>query len=95
MLFEFTRQLQQMSSFNGAHRPFNQRAILVEMGNSIPVFNDLWQFGIRLSPAGTGPRNTLSYRRFAGPNFVEAHLPSVATAQRASFLVKLKPASLP
>ena len=42
-----------------------------------------------------GPRNTLSYRRFDGPNFVEAHLPSVATAQRTSLLLKLKPASLP
>ena len=42
-----------------------------------------------------GPQNTFSYRRFDGPNLAEAHLSSVATAQRASFLVKLKPASLP
>jgi len=34
MVLEFPRQLQQMSSFNGAPRPFNQRAVLIEMGNS-------------------------------------------------------------
>ena len=34
MLFEFARRLQQMSSINGAHRPLNQRTILVETGDS-------------------------------------------------------------
>ena len=33
MVLEFAWQFQQMSSFNGAPRPFNQRAILVEMGD--------------------------------------------------------------
>jgi hypothetical protein len=59
-------------------------------------------FGGRIpdSPASvefvtTGPQNTLSYRRFEGPNLAEAHPPSMMIAQRTSFLVKLKPASLP
>jgi hypothetical protein len=42
-----------------------------------------------------GPRNALSYRRFDGPNLVEAHPLSASTAQRTSFLIGLKPASLP
>jgi hypothetical protein len=42
-----------------------------------------------------GPRNALSYRRFDGPNLAEAHPPSTITAQRTSFLVRLKPAPLP
>jgi hypothetical protein len=33
MVFKFARQLQQMSSINGARRPLNQRTILVEMGD--------------------------------------------------------------
>jgi hypothetical protein len=42
-----------------------------------------------------GPQNTFSYRSFDGPDLTEAHLPSVAAAERTSFLVKLKPAYLP
>jgi len=42
-----------------------------------------------------GPQNKLSYRRFDGPGLAETHLPPTASAQRTSFLVNLKPASLP
>jgi hypothetical protein len=59
-------------------------------------------FGARIadSPASmefvtVGPQNTLSYRCFDGPNLDEAHPLSMTIAQRTSFLVGLKPASLP
>jgi hypothetical protein len=42
-----------------------------------------------------GPQNTLSYRCFDGPGLAETHLPPMASAQRTSFLINLKPASLP
>lgn len=42
-----------------------------------------------------GPQNTLSYRRFQGPDLAEAQLPSTMIARRTSFLAKLKPAPLP
>jgi hypothetical protein len=38
---------------------------------------------------------SLTYRRFDGPNLAEAHPPSTMIADRTSFLVSLKPASLP
>ena len=42
-----------------------------------------------------GPQNASSYRRFDGPNLAEPHPPSASIAQRTSFLVGLKPTSLP
>jgi Haem-binding domain/Cytochrome P460 len=42
-----------------------------------------------------GPQNTASYRGFEGPNLAESHSGATETAQRTSFLVNLKPASLP
>jgi hypothetical protein len=59
-------------------------------------------FGGRIpdSPASVefvavGPKNASSYRRFEGAHLREAHPPSTSLAQRISFLVGLKPASLP
>ncbi len=40
-------------------------------------------------------QNALAYRRFDGPNLAEAHPSSASIGQRTSFLVGLKPASLP
>jgi hypothetical protein len=42
-----------------------------------------------------GPQNTFSYRRLDGASRAEAHPLSSMTAQRTSFLINLKPASLP
>ncbi|MGA8162170.1 MAG: cytochrome P460 family protein, partial [Acidobacteriaceae bacterium] len=42
-----------------------------------------------------GPQNAPSYRSFNGPNLAETHSGAAAMAQRISFLVDLKPASLP
>jgi Haem-binding domain/Cytochrome P460 len=42
-----------------------------------------------------GPKNLTSYQRFDGPSLAEAHPSSISIAQRTSFLVGLKPASLP
>jgi Haem-binding domain/Cytochrome P460 len=59
-------------------------------------------FGARIpdNPASVefvtvGPQNKSSYRRFDGPNLSEAHPSSTMIVQRTSFLVGLKPASLP
>ena len=42
-----------------------------------------------------GSNNTRSYRRFARPNLLEAHPPSVSIAPRTSFMLGLRPAPLP
>jgi hypothetical protein len=42
-----------------------------------------------------GPQNSLSYRCFDGPNLEEVHPLATMITQRTSFLVGLKPASLP
>jgi hypothetical protein len=45
MVLEFARQLQQTSSINGAHRPLQQRTILVEMGDSTQPLGTLALLG--------------------------------------------------
>ncbi len=59
-------------------------------------------FGARIpnTPASVefvtvGPGKTSLYRRFEGPNLAEAHPPANLIAQRTSFVIELKPASLP
>jgi Haem-binding domain/Cytochrome P460 len=42
-----------------------------------------------------GPQNTPSYRGFEGPNLTETHSGTTRVVKRTSFLVNLKPASLP
>jgi Haem-binding domain/Cytochrome P460 len=42
-----------------------------------------------------GPQNSFAYRRFDGPGLAESHPDSASVAQRTSFLLALKPASLP
>jgi hypothetical protein len=42
-----------------------------------------------------GPQNSPSYRSFDGPNLAESHPGANAAAQRTSFLIRLKPASIP
>jgi hypothetical protein len=59
-------------------------------------------FGARIpdSPASVefvtvGEPNSSSYRRFEGPTLAEAHPAPALAAQRVSYLIGLKPASLP
>ena len=90
----------QASNASSAAPGYNEGAVLA-LVTWVQRDDPHW-FGGRIpdSPASVefltvGPQNALSYRRFDGPNLEEAHPSSMMTAQRTSFLVKLKPASLP